>query len=640
MSSSARAARPCRSAWGSTPARWSCAPSAATCTWTTRPSVRQRTSPPAWSRWQSPAPRSSPTTPCKLAEGYVAGRPLGAVPVKGLESRDDVYELTGVGAGPVPAPGHRRPRLHPLRRPRARARGSSLRPSSAPRAGHGQVVAVVGEAGLGKSRLVWEFIRSHRTHGWLVLESSVGLLREGHAVPARHRPDEGLFPDPGARRPSRRCASASPASSSCSTASLEPTPARLAGAARRSRSTMPGWDALDRSQRRQRTLEAVKRLLLRESQVQPLLVLFEDLHWIDFGDPGGARRARREPADGPRSCSWSTIAPSTSTPGAARPTTSSCGSIHCRPRAPTRCSTRCSARTMTGSSPLKQRLIERTEGNPFFLEESVRTLVETQVLGGRARGLSNGASRSTPGRFPPRPRPSWRRASTGCPPRTSGSSRPPPSSGRMCRSRCSKPSPSCPTRARAGLWPSPGGRVPLRDQPVPRSRVHLQARADPRGRLWEPPPRRRRALHAADRRGHRDAPRRAPDGARRAARSPRRAGRALGQGRDLPPAGRCSKAFARSANREAAAAFEQALAALTHLPETRETIEQGRRRSPRSPERALAPRPSSRPASVISRTPSAWPTTLDDRRRLGWIAAYLSEHTRQTGHAADAPPVR
>ena len=31
----------------------------------------------------------------------------------------------------------------------------------------------------------------------------------------------------------------------------------------------------------QRTLEAVKRLLLRESQVQPLLVVFEDLHWID-----------------------------------------------------------------------------------------------------------------------------------------------------------------------------------------------------------------------------------------------------------------------------------------------------------------------------------------------------------------------
>ena len=43
----------------------------------------------------------------------------------------------------------------------------------------------------------------------------------------------------------------------------------------------PQWQALDPPQRRQRTLDAVKRLLLRESQVQPLLVVFEDLHWID-----------------------------------------------------------------------------------------------------------------------------------------------------------------------------------------------------------------------------------------------------------------------------------------------------------------------------------------------------------------------
>ena len=34
-------------------------------------------------------------------------------------------------------------------------------------------------------------------------------------------------------------------------------------------------------QRRRRTLEALKRILLRESQVQPLLLVFEDLHWID-----------------------------------------------------------------------------------------------------------------------------------------------------------------------------------------------------------------------------------------------------------------------------------------------------------------------------------------------------------------------
>ncbi len=39
--------------------------------------------------------------------------------------------------------------------------------------------------------------------------------------------------------------------------------------------------SLDPPQRRQRTLEALKRVLLRESQVQPLLLVFEDLHWID-----------------------------------------------------------------------------------------------------------------------------------------------------------------------------------------------------------------------------------------------------------------------------------------------------------------------------------------------------------------------
>ena len=40
------------------------------------------------------------------------------------------------------------------------------------RAGQGQIVAVSGEPGVGKSRLFWEFTHSHRTHGWLMLESS------------------------------------------------------------------------------------------------------------------------------------------------------------------------------------------------------------------------------------------------------------------------------------------------------------------------------------------------------------------------------------------------------------------------------------------------------------------------------------
>ena len=41
------------------------------------------------------------------------------------------------------------------------------------------------------------------------------------------------------------------------------------------------WQALDPPQRRQRTLQAIKALLLRESQVQPMLMVCENLHWID-----------------------------------------------------------------------------------------------------------------------------------------------------------------------------------------------------------------------------------------------------------------------------------------------------------------------------------------------------------------------
>ncbi|MFQ5893977.1 MAG: adenylate/guanylate cyclase domain-containing protein, partial [Nitrospinota bacterium] len=105
-----------------------------------------------------------------LAEGYVQAKPLGAVPVKGIGEPVEVFEVTG--AGPV------RSRLQA-----ASVRGltrfvgrdaelETLRQAlEKARAGNGQIVALVGEPGVGKSRLFWEFTRSHRTHGWLILES-------------------------------------------------------------------------------------------------------------------------------------------------------------------------------------------------------------------------------------------------------------------------------------------------------------------------------------------------------------------------------------------------------------------------------------------------------------------------------------
>jgi class 3 adenylate cyclase len=115
----------------------------------------------------------------RLAEGFIAVKPLGPIPVKGLEAPVEVYEMTGAGA--------MRSRLHA-----AAARGltrfvgrdselEQLRQALGhAAAGHGQVVAIVGEPGVGKSRLVWEVTHSHRVHGWLVVQA--GSVSYGKAT--------------------------------------------------------------------------------------------------------------------------------------------------------------------------------------------------------------------------------------------------------------------------------------------------------------------------------------------------------------------------------------------------------------------------------------------------------------------------
>jgi MoxR-like ATPase len=96
---------------------------------------------------------------------------LGPVPVKGLADPVEVYEVTG--AGQV------RTRLQArARRGLTRFVGRDAELEQLRRAqqlagsGHGQVAAVVGEAGVGKSRLVYELTHSHRLQGWRVLESA------------------------------------------------------------------------------------------------------------------------------------------------------------------------------------------------------------------------------------------------------------------------------------------------------------------------------------------------------------------------------------------------------------------------------------------------------------------------------------
>ena len=316
-------------------------------------------------------------TTLRLVEGLVRVNTLGPVPVKGLADPVEVFELVGVTAV--------RQRLQA-----AAARGlsqfvgrdhelESLQQAlQRAGAGHGQVAAVVGEAGVGKSRLVYEFVHSHRTQGWLVLESA--SVSYGKATP--------YFPVLDLLR--RYChledgddartirAKVTGQVLTLDAALQEAIPALLSLL-----DVLPEDDPflqLDPPQRRQRTLDALKRVLLRESQVQPLVLVFEDLHWIDTETQAlldslieslpTARvlllvNYRPEYQHGWGSKTYYT-------------------QLRLDPLPPA--SANALLQALLGDdpslAPLTQLLIARTQGNPFFLEESVRTLVETQVLVG------------------------------------------------------------------------------------------------------------------------------------------------------------------------------------------------------------------------------------------------------------------
>src|SRR5262247_3173523 len=213
-----------------------------------------------------------------LVEGRVEVASLGPVVIKGLAEPLEVFEVTGVGVAST--------RLHAAARrglTRFVGRDSELeqlwRVQGLAGKGRGQVVALVGEAGVGKSRLVFEFTHSHRLQGWLILEAAsvsygkatsylpvIALLKSYFKIQDRDDLREIREKVTGKLLALDRA--------------LEPTLAALL-------SLMdvpvqdPSWEAMAPPQRRQQILDGVKRLLLREAREQPLVVIFEDLHWID-----------------------------------------------------------------------------------------------------------------------------------------------------------------------------------------------------------------------------------------------------------------------------------------------------------------------------------------------------------------------
>jgi tetratricopeptide (TPR) repeat protein len=138
------------------------------------------------------------------------------------------------------------------------------------------------------------------------------------------------------------------------------------------------WQTLDPGERRQRTLDAVKLLLLREARDQPLLVIFEDLHWID-GETQAVLDTLVESLGSARLLLLVDYRPEYQHAWGGK-TYYGQMRLDALPAE--------SAEELLGAllgydpglAPLKQLLVKR--GNPFFLEETVRTLVETRALAG------------------------------------------------------------------------------------------------------------------------------------------------------------------------------------------------------------------------------------------------------------------
>ena len=312
-----------------------------------------------------------------LTEGFVQVKPLGPVNVKGLNEPVEVYEITG--AGPV------RSRLQAaaargLTRFVGRTAEFETLCQALERAGtgRGQVVALVGEPGVGKSRLFWEFTHSRRTVDWLILES--GSVSYGKATPYLPLIDllKAYFKitDRDDQREIR-----------------EKVTGKLLTLDKALESTLPAfltlldvaveeeqWKNLDPPQRRQRTLEAIKRLLLRESQIQSLLLVIEDLHWID-SETQTLLDSLVESLPTARILLLVNYRPEYQHGWGSKTYYSQ---LRIDPLPPESAEQLLEAvlGDEANLQPLKRLLIGRTEGNPFFLEESVRTLVETKLLVG------------------------------------------------------------------------------------------------------------------------------------------------------------------------------------------------------------------------------------------------------------------
>src|SRR6266478_3255293 len=338
----------------------------------------------------------------RQVEGFVQVRSVGAVQVKGVSQPVEAFEVVAATTARTRVQASAARGLTPLVGRRTEMEVFSKLVEQAA-SGKGQILAMVGEPGMGKSRLVHEFTRHQLPPGWLVLvaaSASYGKATPYFPIIEMLRRYFQIADGAGSERIQDRVMThilelddmlkdaLLPILSLLGALPDEVHPSAALAEFKDVVEATERYLAMEPQQRRRLTLDAVKRVLIRETQRQPLLIVFEDLHWIDT-ETQAFLDSLIESLPMTRILLLVDYRPEYSHSWGDKTYYTQ---LRVDPLPPT--SAEELLQYLLGRNkdlvPLKELLIQRTEGNPFFAEESVRSLVETGVLVGEKRAYRPG----------------------------------------------------------------------------------------------------------------------------------------------------------------------------------------------------------------------------------------------------------
>ena len=310
----------------------------------------------------------------RLVEGFFQLKSFGPTKLKGVTEQVEVYEVTGLG--PLRS-RLQRSEVRGLTKFVGRRREMDALKHAAEHAmaGHGQIVSVMADPGVGKSRLFYEFKVTSQS-GWTLMEAfSVSYGKASAYLPVLELLSAyfEISRDDDERKRRERILG------------------KVLGLDRNLEDALPYLYALhgiaetgeslaqiDPQVRRRRTLEAIKRILLRESLNQPLMIIFEDLHWID-SETQALLNLLVDVIANARILLLVNYRPEYRHEWGSR---THYTQLRLDPLGPESAEEMLAA--LLGDAkdliPLKRLIIERTQGTPFFMEEMVQALFEEGLL--------------------------------------------------------------------------------------------------------------------------------------------------------------------------------------------------------------------------------------------------------------------